>query len=186
MFLEWQQIQQLLVLVRLQEDELKQLQPALQVLSHSLPQAQISLLNLFESSSLPIQLPQIKALSSSFQNATLFDPLPLIQQIRSSSFDAAILFTTPDQSPYVMAYCCYLAGIPIRLGQSREFGGGVLSHQIKPPLDAVNAIDYHLHLLTSLGLSIPAWITADSNSLTYSSESDSSYATENPHLAHSR
>ena len=185
MSLEWQQIRQLLVLVRLQEDELKELEPALQVLSHSLPQTQISFLNLFERSSLSIQPPQLKVLSSPFQNATLFDPLQLIQQIRLSSFDAAILFTIPGQSPYIMAYCCYLAGVPIRLGQSKEFGGGVLSHQIQPPLDAVEAIDYHLHLLNSLGISIPEFISADSHLLTYSSESNS-YATENSHLAHSR
>ncbi len=53
--------------------------------------------------------------------------LALIELLSRSSFDAAIIFTKPGESPYPLAYICYLAGIPIRLGQSQEFGGNVLS-----------------------------------------------------------
>lgn len=78
--------------------------------------------------------------------------LALIQALQDRSFDAAMIFTTPAQSPYLLAYLCYLAGIPIRIGQSREFGGSVLSHCITPPIDPVPLPDYHLHLLKTVEL----------------------------------
>lgn len=57
--------------------------------------------------------------------------LALIAKLRSDAFDAAVIFTNPRESPYALAYICYLAGIPIRIGQSQEFGGGVLSQNIE-------------------------------------------------------
>ncbi len=53
--------------------------------------------------------------------------LNLIEVLQIEQFDAAIVFSN-DRSPYPIAYLCYLAGIPIRIGRSIEFGGGVLSH----------------------------------------------------------
>jgi hypothetical protein len=85
-------------------------------------------------------------------NLSTTDPHAIINVLQASSFDAAIILTLPGQSPYQLAYLCYLAGIPIRLGQSQEFGGGVLSHCIQPPLDPVPPTQYILHLLHSAGL----------------------------------
>lgn len=68
-----------------------------------------------------------------------------------SGFEAAIVLTAPRQSPYPVAYRCYLAGIPIRIGQSIEFGGGVLSHCISP-IETDDITAHHLHLLRSIGL----------------------------------
>lgn len=68
-----------------------------------------------------------------------------------SGFEAAIVLTVPKQSPYPAAYRCYLAGIPIRVGQSIEFGGGVLSHCVEP-IETDDPIVHHLHLLRSIGL----------------------------------
>ncbi|MGB3296545.1 MAG: hypothetical protein WBB01_26465 [Phormidesmis sp.] len=56
-----------------------------------------------------------------------------IATLHSGRFDAAIIFTAAGQSPYRAAYLCYLAGIPLRISQSCEFGGGVLSHCFVPP-----------------------------------------------------
>lgn len=42
--------------------------------------------------------------------------------------DAAFILTEPGQTPYTLGYLCYLAGIPIRIGRSPEFGGQVLTH----------------------------------------------------------
>ncbi|MBE9159300.1 hypothetical protein IQ265_21055 [Nodosilinea sp. LEGE 06152] len=56
-----------------------------------------------------------------------------IAWLRQQQFDAAVIFTAPGQSPYTLGYLCYLAGIPIRIGQSCEFGGQVLSH-CSPPV----------------------------------------------------
>ena len=71
----------------------------------------------------------------------------LIDRLQQGSFDAAIVLTAPHQSPYSLAYLCYLAKIPIRIGQSQEFGGGVLSHWIQPPASRISIEDYNRHLL---------------------------------------
>ncbi|MBE9167004.1 hypothetical protein IQ238_05455 [Pleurocapsales cyanobacterium LEGE 06147] len=75
----------------------------------------------------------------------------LVEKLRQLAFDAAIIFTGTTESSYPLAYLCYLAGISIRVGQSREFGGGVLSHAIKPPLDDLSDRNPHLYLLDSAG-----------------------------------
>lgn len=80
---------------------------------------------------------------------TTSDPVTIVAAVQACHFDAAIILTLPGQSPYQLAYLCYLAGIPIRLGQSHEFGGGVLSHCIQPPLDPVPPTQYILHLFNS-------------------------------------
>ena len=59
--------------------------------------------------------------------------LALIETLSRRAFDAAFIFTDDQESPYPLAYICYLAGIPIRLGRSQEFGGSVLSPAIAPP-----------------------------------------------------
>lgn len=78
--------------------------------------------------------------------------LDLIQILRQKAFQAALIFTQPKQSCYSLAYLCYLAGIPIRIGQSVEFAGGVLSTWITPIADPVSPTHYHLHLLKSCDL----------------------------------
>jgi ADP-heptose:LPS heptosyltransferase len=92
-------------------------------------------------------------------------PMPdyahLVERLRQCRFDAAIVLTAPHQSPFSLAYLCYLAEIPIRLGQSQEFGGGVLSHCIHPPSDLISVETYNLHLLKSFGL-----LSSANNSLT--------------------
>lgn len=64
----------------------------------------------------------------SADEATLVDWQQAIAWLRQGGFDAAVMLTAPGQSPYTLGYLCYLAGIPIRVGRSSEFGGQVLSH----------------------------------------------------------
>jgi ADP-heptose:LPS heptosyltransferase len=73
--------------------------------------------------------------------------LTLIDKLRQLAFDASVIFTNPKESPYPLAYICYLAGIPIRISQSQEFGGGVLSHCVKPSHDEFS--DRYLFLVES-------------------------------------
>jgi ADP-heptose:LPS heptosyltransferase len=75
----------------------------------------------------------------------------LIQTLAEGQFDAAIIFTSFSQSPLPPAYACYLAGIPRRAGQSRDFGGAVLSNAVEPPPDRTHQIDRNLHLVRQLG-----------------------------------
>ncbi len=78
----------------------------------------------------------------------------LIEAIRKRAFDAAFVFTSFSQSPYPAAYVCYLAGVPVRVAQSREFGGGVLTTWVAPLPDDAHQVDRNLHLLAGCGIAI--------------------------------
>ena len=51
----------------------------------------------------------------------------LVENLSQFDFEAAIILTNNNESPYPFAYLAYLAEIPIRMGRSREFGGSVIS-----------------------------------------------------------
>jgi hypothetical protein len=74
--------------------------------------------------------------------------LQTIDWLRQRSFDAALVLTPPNRSPYAIAYLCYLAGVPIRIGQSREFGGSILSTCITP-CETNSIFDSYWHLFHS-------------------------------------
>lgn len=151
----WQVVQQLLLLYASpDQNDLTALDPALQVIQQALPTACITLL-LVEPGNY-----RYATISTDLSNwlqqtsPTSYErDLIWIERLRADFYDAAIVFTAPGQSPYSLAYYCYLAGIPLRLGQSQEFGGGVLSHAIQPPVEAVTLTEYYLHLLKSMGFS---------------------------------
>jgi ADP-heptose:LPS heptosyltransferase len=77
-----------------------------------------------------------------------------VDEIRERGFDAAIIFTSFTQSPHPPAYICYLAGIPLRIAQSKEFGGGLLTQWVRPLGDEAHQVDRNLHLLRSAGFEL--------------------------------
>lgn len=141
--------------------------PALKALKSAFPQSRISLLTSPAGSEVAPLLPGVdevlvlKALWQDASAALEFDSereQKTIRALADGRFDAAFIFTSFSQSPYPPAYASYLAGIPIRVGQSKEFGGGVLSHSVRAAPDALHQVDRNLHLLASVG--IPAVTTA--------------------------
>ena len=83
-----------------------------------------------------------------------FDPWReqnLVETLRRGQYDGGIIFTSFAQSPHPAAYACYLACIPLRAGQSKEFAGGVLTDPVSPLPDDAHQVDRNLHLVTSLG-----------------------------------
>ena len=83
-----------------------------------------------------------------------FDPereMGLVNLLRGGHFDAAVIFTSFKQTPHPAAYACYLAGIPLRIGESKEWGGGVLSDEVAPLPDTAHQVDRNLHLVESVG-----------------------------------
>ena len=83
-----------------------------------------------------------------------FDPArenELINLLSERSFDAAVIFTSFSQTPHVAAHVCYLAGIPLRAGESKEFGGGTLSAELRGTPDGTHQVDRNLHLVQTLG-----------------------------------
>ncbi len=80
--------------------------------------------------------------------------MELVETLRGQGFDAAIVFTSFSQTPHGAAYACYLAGIPLRLGESREFGGGLLSTEIRNLPDDLYQAERSLRLLEGVGFEV--------------------------------
>ncbi len=78
----------------------------------------------------------------------------LVEELKERQFDAAIIFTSFSQSPHGPAYACYLAGIPLRLGESKEFGGGLLTTELRNLPDGLYQGDRGLRLLEGAGFAI--------------------------------
>jgi ADP-heptose:LPS heptosyltransferase len=76
----------------------------------------------------------------------------LVDRIATRGFDAAFIFTSFSQSPHAASYACYLAGILLRAGESKEFGGSVLSLAAPPLPDSAHQVDRNLQLVESAGL----------------------------------
>lgn len=135
--------------------------PALRALRAALPAALVTLMASPAGAQAAPLLPWVddvlvhRALWQDASGALAFDPgaeEALITQLRAGRFDAALVFTSFSQSPYPPAYACYLAGIPVRIGQARDFGGGMLSTWVTPLADATHQVDRNLHLLEACGL----------------------------------
>ncbi len=149
----WQDVERVLVIqVGSYKDVV--LIPALRTLRQSLPDAAITLMATSASRQLTGQSPPWVDDVLVYENATFMsnreEMLALIELLSRRAFDAAVIFTNARESPYPLAYICYLAGIPIRLGQSHEFGGSLLSQWVK--CQTADNQNRHLFLLESSGL----------------------------------
>ena len=83
-----------------------------------------------------------------------FDPTrerELIALLAERNFDAALIFTSFSQSPHSPAYVCYLAGIPLRAGESNEFAGSTLSTQLQGAPVEMHQVERNLRLVEHLG-----------------------------------
>jgi ADP-heptose:LPS heptosyltransferase len=78
--------------------------------------------------------------------------LELVDRLRG--YDAVVVSTSFSQSPWPAAYAAYLAGVPIRIGQSAEFGGSLLTHWVLPPADdrTAHQVDRSLRLIAAAGV----------------------------------
>jgi len=102
-----------------------------------------------------------------------FDPArewQLVKTLQTGHFDAAIIFTSFSQSPHPAGFLCYLAGIPLRLGESKELGGGVLTTEVVAAPDEIHQVERNLRLIaavsltarnSSLSIGIPAHAVAE-------------------------
>lgn len=78
----------------------------------------------------------------------------IIDCLRKRKFDAAVIFTVFSQNPWASAFLCYLAGIPLRLAQSRENPYQLLTHWLKDTETAHTArheVRRQLDLVESVG-----------------------------------
>lgn len=159
----WRHVRRLLVIRLDNIGDLVLLSPSLRTLRESLPQAAITLMVSPAGSQVAPLLPWIddmlvhRAIWQDISGAlpqSAEREMALVEDLRTRRFDAAVIFTSFSQSPYPPAHMCYLAGIPIRLGQSKEFGGNVLSQWIKPLPDETHQAERNLSLLEAAGFSV--------------------------------
>lgn len=156
---EWANVRRLLVARMDNAGDVVMCGPALRAVRQALPACRITLWASPGGQAVASLLPEIddtlptRAVWQDLGHLP-FDPereRDLVQTLADGGYDGLIVFTSFAQSPYPPAYAGYLAGIPLRAGQSKEFGGQVLSHWITPLSDATHQVDRNLHLVRGLG-----------------------------------
>jgi ADP-heptose:LPS heptosyltransferase len=78
----------------------------------------------------------------------------LIETLQEGSYDGAIILTSFKQTPHPAAYACYLADIPLRLGESKEWGGGVLTDEMPSAPDELHQVERNLRLIEHAGFRV--------------------------------
>ncbi len=134
--------------------------PALRAIKETSPQVQITLLASPGGATAAPLLPWIddvimwRPIWQDVGNHMAFNPAyerELIDILARRNFDAALIFTSFSQTPHTPGYVCYLAGIPLRAGESNEFGGSTLSTQLQGAPIAMHQVERNLRLVEALG-----------------------------------
>jgi len=132
--------------------------PALSALRAAAPQARIELLASPAGATAAALLPEVDDVVTAQVSWQRFDAEPgppdadLIAELRAREYAAAVILTSFSQSPWPAGYATQLAGIPIRAGTSKEFGGAGLTHWVPAPDDGLHQVDRALYLLDRLGV----------------------------------
>ncbi|MFP4440044.1 MAG: glycosyltransferase family 9 protein [Chloroflexaceae bacterium] len=142
--------------------DLVMLGPALRAVKETAPQARLTLLASRAGATAAPLLPWIDEVivwRAVWQDLghLAFDPdreLAFVRQLAERRFDAALIFTSFSQTPHVPGYVCYLAGIPLRAGESKEFGGTTLTTELKPAPDDLHQTERSLRLVEALGFHV--------------------------------
>lgn len=158
----WKKIRRLLVMRLDNIGDVIMTGPALRALRHSLPEAKITLMTSPGGAQVQPLLPWVDAVlpwRALWQDLGRlpFDPArewQLVEMLQAQAFDAAIIFTSFSQSPHPAATLCALAGIPLRLGESKEWDRGTLTHAVPPAPDAIHQVDRNLRLIEAVGLAV--------------------------------
>jgi ADP-heptose:LPS heptosyltransferase len=133
--------------------------PALRAVKEAPPKAQLTLLASPAGALAAPLLPSVDEVivwRSVWQDlgSLPFDPVreaEFIDELRARNFDGALIFTSFSQTPHVAGYACYLAGVPLRAGESKEFGGAVLTTELRGIPDDLHQVERNLRLVESLG-----------------------------------
>jgi ADP-heptose:LPS heptosyltransferase len=159
---EWQSSSNLLVLRLDNIGDVVMTSPAVRALRENLPHAKITYLASPAGAIAADLLPGVDEVISwrvlwQDLGRLEFDPQRewrLIEMLRSRQFDAAVIFTSFSQSPHAAAWVCHLAGIPLRLGESKEGDRGTLTHAAPLLSDETHQVERNLQLIESVGFQV--------------------------------
>ena len=87
----------------------------------------------------------------------VFDPereFEFIERLRGGRWDAMVVFTSFSQTAFGAAYAAYLAGIPIRAGHARDFGGALLATPCHRRIREIHQAERALDLVEGLGIDV--------------------------------
>ncbi len=134
--------------------------PALRAVKETVPRVRLTLLASPAGAAAAPLLPWIdevipwRSIWQDVGNRIAFDPKrerQLIDLLAERNFDAALIFTSFNQTPHTPGYACYLAGIPLRAGESKEFGGSTLTTALSGAADELHQVERNLRLIEYLG-----------------------------------
>ncbi|PIG94316.1 glycosyl transferase [Gloeocapsopsis sp. IPPAS B-1203] len=136
--------------------------PALRVMKENLPACHLTLMASPSGAQAASLLPWVDEVfpwQALWQDLGSLDFAPkrewqLIQKLRDRRFDAAVIFTSFSQSPHPPAFVCYLAGIPLRLGESKQQGNGVLTTEVPAAPDEIHQVERNLRLVEAIGFQV--------------------------------
>jgi ADP-heptose:LPS heptosyltransferase len=137
--------------------------PALRAVKQSSPDARITLLASPAGGTATPLLPwvdEVITLRPVWQDVgsrIAFDPAreqELIAMLAARGFDAALIFTSFSQTPHVPGYVCYLAGIPLRAGEAKEFGGSTLTTELRSAPDDLHQTERNIRLVEAVGFTV--------------------------------
>jgi ADP-heptose:LPS heptosyltransferase len=158
---EWEGVQNLLVMRLDNIGDVIMTSPALQAIQQNLPQVKLTLM---ASPAGALAAPLLPWVDEVLPWRTLWQDLgklpfepqrewKLVKMLGDRHFDAAVIFTSFSQSPHPAALICHLAGIPLRLGESKE-GKGFLTHAPAPAPDEIHQVERNLRLIESVGFRV--------------------------------
>jgi ADP-heptose:LPS heptosyltransferase len=158
----WSSVQNILVIRLDNIGDVLMLSPALKVIKEALPQSRITLMASLSGSQAATLLPwvdDVLMVRSLWQalGTVEFNPArewELIWTVRDRQFDAAFIFTSFSQTPHPAGYLCYLAGIPLRVGESKEWSGGIFTTDLKSAPDEIHQVDRNLRLVEAVGFKV--------------------------------
>ncbi|HET9014035.1 MAG TPA: glycosyltransferase family 9 protein [Thermomicrobiaceae bacterium] len=137
--------------------------PALRAVKEASPSARLTLLASRAGATAAPLLPWVddvmvwKPVWQDVGNRIPFDPArerALVDELTARRFDAALIFTSFSQTPHVPGYVCYLAGIPLRAGESKEFGGSTLTDELRGAPDELHQVERNLRLVEHVGFPV--------------------------------
>jgi ADP-heptose:LPS heptosyltransferase len=160
---QWAEAQRVLVMRLDNIGDVVMTGPVLRALKDNLPKASITLMASPGGKAAAPLLPWVdemipwRVIWQDVGGKLSFDPareLEMIDTLKRGSYDAAIILTSFKQTPHPAGYACYLASIPLRLGESKEWGGGVLTDEAPPAPDELHQVERNLRLIEHAGFGV--------------------------------